>query len=270
MVGHPPEHGAPGPDFSLVFPAYNAAGCVTATWGALRQFVPHAPGSWEFLFVCDGCTDDTVERLQSLMTQDGTANARLVNYGSNRGKGFAVRRGMQEARGRWRIFTDVDLAYRFDSIVRVAETLQGGAEVAIASRVHPDSRLVVPPTLQGYAYRRYLQSLIFSAVVRQLLPLPQRDTQAGLKGLSARAVQTLLPGLCCNGFGFDCELLSACQKHGIPVVEVPVTVNFDNRSSTTSWRSMRHMLREIWTIRRRLAEPAPGPSAAGPADRQAA
>ena len=270
MVGHHPEHGAPGPDFSLIFPAYNAAGCVTATWDSLRQFLPHAPGSWEFLFVCDGCTDDTVERLQALMRQDVTANARLVNYGSNRGKGFAVRRGMQEARGRWRIFTDVDLAYRFDSIVRVAETLQGGAEVAIASRVHPDSRLVVPPTLQGYAYRRYLQSVIFSAVVRRLLPLSQRDTQAGLKGLSARAVQTLLPDLHCNGFGFDCELLSACQKHGMPVVEVPVTVNFDNRSSTTSWRSMRHMLREIWTIRRRLAERVSGPSTAGTPDRQAA
>jgi hypothetical protein len=270
MVGQHPEHGAPGPDFSLIFPAYNAVGCVAATWDALQQFLPNAPGVWEFLFVCDGCTDDTVERLRALMKSHSAANVRLLSYDSNRGKGYAVRRGLLEARGRWRIFTDVDLAYRFDSIMRVAEVLRSGADVAIASRLHPDSRLVVPPLLQGYAYRRYLQSLIFSAVVRQLLPLPQRDTQAGLKGLSARAVQRLLPGLHCNGFGFDCELLSVCQKHRIPVVEVPVTVNFDNRASTTSWRSMHHMLGEIWAIRRRLAEVDPQPSAADASNRQAA
>ena len=46
-----------------------------------------------------------------------------------------------------------------------------GAEVAIASRHHPDSRLLLPPRLQGYFYRRHLQSLVFSRLVRWLLPL---------------------------------------------------------------------------------------------------
>lgn len=256
MVGQYPEHAAGAPDFSLIFPAYNAAPCVSGTWEALRQFLPNRLGTWEVLFVCDGCSDDTVARLQALLDH-GPANVRLVNYQRNRGKGYAVRRGMREARGQWRIFTDIDLAYRFDNILRLAEVLQAGADVAIASRLHPESRLVLPVNLQGYAYRRYIQSLVFSAVVRNILPLPQRDTQAGLKGLSARAVDLLLPSLRCDGFGFDCELLIACQKHQIAVAEVPVTVNFDNRSSTTSWRSMRRMLREIWKIRRHLRESAP-------------
>jgi len=173
-----------------------------------------------------------------------------LSYFPNRGKGYAVRLGLQAGRGRWRLFTDVDLAYRFDDIVRLAETLRLGSEVAIASRLHFQSRLVLPPSLQGYAYRRYLQSLVFSAIVRCLLPLTQRDTQAGLKGISARAAEMILPHLRCSGFEFDCELLTACVRFGLVVTEVPVCVSYESASSTTGLGSMGRMLKELWKIRR--------------------
>jgi glycosyltransferase involved in cell wall biosynthesis len=269
MSGVCQEPAGSEPTFSLIFPAYNAAGALPATWAELMRFLPHAPGTWEVLFVCDGCTDDTVDRLTALV-KDGPANIRILNYAPNRGKGHAVRKGMEAARGRWRLFTDVDLAYRFDNVLRLADVLRGGAEVAIASRLHPQSRLVIPPDLQGYAYRRHLQSLVFSGVVRRLLPLAHRDTQAGLKGLSARAVQLLGPSLHCNGFGFDCELLVACQRHGIPVVEVPVTMNYDNARSTTGWRSMRRMLQEILAIRRGWLDTGNAPAVPIATERKAA
>jgi hypothetical protein len=167
---------------------------------------------------------------------------------------------MLEAVGRYRVFTDVDLAYGFDDVVRVAHTLAAGAEVAIASRLHPESRLILPVGLHGYAYRRHLQSLVFSLLVRGILPLTQRDTQAGLKGLSAAAAHRLLPGLACDGFGFDCELLLACRQHGLPVSEVPVTMCYENRTSTTSWRTVRRMLGELWTIRRGAKAPSDPPA----------
>ena len=122
----------------------------------------------------------------------------------------------------------------------------------------------MPVALQGYAYRRHLQSVVFSALVRSLLPLRQRDTQAGLKGLSARAARLLLPELQCDGFGFDCELLLACLKHALHIVEVPVTMQYVSQVSTPSLRSMRRMLSELWSIRRswlpRLGADAPAPA----------
>jgi dolichyl-phosphate beta-glucosyltransferase len=178
------------------------------------------------------------------------ARIRVLDYSPNRGKGYALRQGLLAACGQWRVFTDVDLAYGFEDIVRVANTLQAGADVAIASRMHPDSRLVLPPWLQGYVYRRHLQSLVFSWIVRRLLPLSQRDTQAGLKGLSARSAERILPHLSCNGFGFDCELLAACVGYGLAVVEVPVCVRYEDRASTTGVRTMGCMLRELLSIRR--------------------
>ncbi len=257
-----PDTDAQEPDpalTSLVFPVYNAEPLVRATWERVRAFLGAAPGTWEVLFVCDGCSDDTEPTLREL-TRDAGERVRVLSYDRNRGKGYAVRHGLQAARGQWRVFTDVDLAYRFEDVVRLAQTLWAGAEVVIASRHHPDSRLMLPPNLQGYFYRRHLQSLVFSRLVRWLLPLSLGDTQAGLKGLSARAAGLMLPHLRCRGFGFDCELLTACVRFGLAVTEVPVCVRYEDRTTTTTLRSTGRMVRELWKIRRRwrrFSPPAP-------------
>ncbi len=244
-----PDSGSQRGLTSLVLPTYNASAQVERTWHEVRSFLRGAWGDWEVLFVCDGCTDDTARRLTALARQE-PGRVRVVEYPRNRGKGYAVRQGLRAARGAWRVFTDFDLAYGFEDIIRLADTLRGGADVAIASRYHPESRVLMPPRLQGYAYRRHLQSLVFSALVRLLLPVAQRDTQAGLKGLSARAAELVLPHLCCRGFEFDCELLTACACFGLEVAEVPVCVRYEDEASTTGLRKVARMVGQLWKIRR--------------------
>jgi dolichyl-phosphate beta-glucosyltransferase len=238
-----------GPLISLVLPTFNPGLGLDRTWAEVNRFLQETDQNWEVLFVCDGCTDGSPEILAERV-RGLTQRIRVLSHTPNRGKGYAVRQGLAAARGDWRLFTDVDLAYSFDDVQRVAAALQAGAELAIASRSHPQSRLVLPPNLQGYAYRRYLQSLVFSLLARCLLPIAQRDTQAGLKGLSARAATLLLPHLRCNGFGFDCELLTACTRLELTIAEVPVCVRFEDRSSTTGFPMMAQMIRELWSIRR--------------------
>jgi hypothetical protein len=243
------ERGRDGPVTSLILPTYNAGPVLERTWREVEGFLRTGPGNWEILFVCDGCADDSAVRLADWARCWG-GRVRVLSYTPNRGKGHAVRRGLEAATGAWRLFTDVDLAYGFEDVLRVADALRAGADLAIASRSHPDSRLVLPPWLQGYVYRRHLQSLVFAALVRGLLPLTFGDTQAGLKGLTARAADLLLPRLSCDGFGFDCELLTAGVCHGLTIAEVPVCVRYDDRASTTGLRAMGRMVRELWRIRR--------------------
>jgi glycosyltransferase involved in cell wall biosynthesis len=243
------QRDAEHPLHSLVFPAYNPGPALVRTIREVERFLGTTSESWEVLFVCDGCTDETPARLAALVEAEPD-RVRVLAHSPNRGKGFAVRRGLAAARGRWRVFTDVDLAYGFDDVVRVTRTLKSGADVAIASRVHPDSRLIMSPAVQGYAYRRYLQSLVFSRLVRTLLPVRQRDTQAGLKGMSARVAELILPELRCDGFEFDCEFLTACAHFGVPVTEVPVWVRYENAVSTTGPRSITAMITRLWRIRR--------------------
>ncbi|HJZ58792.1 MAG TPA: glycosyltransferase [Gemmataceae bacterium] len=234
---------------SLVLPTYNPGPAIERTWAEVERFLAARSDPWEAVFVLDGCTDGTPGRLARL-ARTGHPRVCVVGYPTNRGKGFAVRTGLLAARGAVRVFTDVDLAYPFDDIVRVADTLRAGAAVAVACRDHPDSRVVLPPGLLGYARRRHFQSRIFGALARRLLPITQRDTQAGLKGMTAAVARSLVPQLGCDGFGFDCELLTACAKAGVPVAEVPVSVRYDTAASTTGLRATARMLRELWQIRR--------------------
>ena len=176
----------PAPLISLVLPAFNPGQLVERTWRTVRSFLRERESTWEVLFVSDGCTDGTPDRLAALNHLD-SAPIRILSYDKNQGKGYAVRHGLLAARGHYRLFTDVDLAYDLELVVRIAEALRAGADMAIASRTHRESRLILPPHLQGYAYRRHLQSKVFSLIVRLLLTLPPYDTQAGLKGMTARA-----------------------------------------------------------------------------------
>src|ERR1700693_2047626 len=111
------------PVWSLVLPAYNPGPVVDRTWPEVARFLDCQTERWEVLFVCDGCTDGAAERL-SRLTRSAADRVRVLSYAPNRGKGYAVRRGLEAARGHWRIFTDVDLAYGFEDILRVAATLR--------------------------------------------------------------------------------------------------------------------------------------------------
>ena len=237
---------------SLVLPAYNPGLAIEQTWIALCQFLAardRIADPWEVLFVLDGCTDDTAERL-GLLASESDLPIRVLSHSKNRGKGYAVRTGLLAARGAIRIFTDVDLAYSFDDILRVASAVKAGAAMAIGSRAHPESWLQLPAGILSYAFRRALQGRIFGTIARLLLPITIHDTQAGLKGMTAAVAESLLPHLTCDGFGFDCELLTACSRAGIVPAELPVCVRYDGKTSTTSPRSGLRMLKELWRIRR--------------------
>src|SRR3954468_3750408 len=54
---------SPGPQVSLVFPAYNPGPSLAETLRQIGPFLDAQAGRWEAVFVCDGCTDGTAERL---------------------------------------------------------------------------------------------------------------------------------------------------------------------------------------------------------------
>lgn len=235
-------------DFSLVMPLFNPGTRLATSLRHLHEFVTTTSTNWELVFVADGCTDDSVGQLHTFVrTHD---NSRVIEYSPNRGKGHAVRQGLLAASAPFRLFTDIDLAYSFTDIQRVASALYAGAPVAIASRTHPESQLNVRPHHVGYVYRRQLQSAAFSWLARMILPIRQRDTQAGLKGMTESVVRHIVPHLACAGFGFDCEILTACARLAVPVTEIPVCVNCDETVSTTRFHTTLRMVGDLFRIRK--------------------
>src|SRR5205814_6828897 len=126
-----------------------------------------------------GCPEDSDVRLKA-WARECRHDVRVVRSQTNRGKGHAVRRGLLRARGDYRIFTDVDLAYSTEMIESVAEQLEQGVDVVIASRAHRESEVTHAEGLADYVQKRNRQSQLFSMAVRSILRIGNRDPQAGL------------------------------------------------------------------------------------------
>ena len=181
---------------------------------ALTAFLAVQSFTSELIVVDDSSDDDTPAVVEDVRAD--AENFRVLRNEQNRGKGFSVARGMLASRGLYRIFTDADLAYPPEEVDKIVADLDAGADVAIACRVLPESRYLMSPTFFSYLYTRHVMSRVFNAAVRWTLVPGVLDTQAGLKGFTAAAAETVFSRLTIARFGFDVEALYIARRHGLP------------------------------------------------------
>ena len=232
------------PRLSLIIPIRNGAEFLPATLRGLDALL-HADPGVEVVLV-DDASEPHAAGLLAAFACDASRVTLLVNP-VNQGKGAAVTRGMLAARGRNRVFTDADLAYPLDQLPAICAALAQGNDVAIACRVLPESRYLMSPTFFHYLYTRHLLSRGYNAVVRWLLLPGILDSQAGLKGFSARAAGIIFPRVTIRGFGFDVETLVVARRHGLRTVQVPVHFRYDSEPTTV------HLARDGGTLMGDLA-----------------
>lgn len=205
------------PSLSIVIPAYNEEKRLKGTLQQITDWIRAGDREYtEILVVDDGSTDDTAELV--LRFQRSQPCVRLLSNPGNRGKGYAVRHGMLDARSDWILYTDADLSAPIEDFQRLYEAVtRQEAQVAIGSRA-VDRSLV---SLRQSAFREY-SGRFFNLVMRTMTGLPFRDTQCGFKLFNAEAAKQIFQRQQLDGFSFDVEDLYIAKKLGIKVVEVPV------------------------------------------------
>lgn len=202
---------------SIVIPAYNEAKRLPASLDRILEFVE--PRQWKFLEVIvvdDGSRDSTAALVESYASR--FSMVRLVRNPGNRGKGYAVRHGMMEAKGEWRLITDSDLSAPIEELDKlVAAAKKDGALIAIGSRALDRSLVSVHQPVG-----REISGRFFNFVMRTFTGLPFMDTQCGFKLFHRQASEIIFPRQQLDGFGFDVEDLFIAKSHGLKAVEVPV------------------------------------------------
>jgi dolichyl-phosphate beta-glucosyltransferase len=211
------------PRLSIVVPAYNEAARLPLTLPKLAQFCERQ-GSVEVLLVDDGSQDATAALIQEFAARHPFV--RLLRNPGNRGKGYSVRHGMQEAQGDWILSTDADLSSPLEEVDKLlAAVHREGAAAAIGSRALNRSLVGVHQSPIREASGR-----VFNVIMRVATGLPFRDTQCGFKLFRNDAAHIIFPRQLLDGFGFDVEDLLIARIHGFKVVEVPV--RWDNVEGT--------------------------------------
>ncbi len=136
----------------------------------------------------------------------------------NRGKGYAIRRGIQEARGEVLLLTDADFSTPIEEFTKLYQHMQSGYDIVIGSRSLPESDVQVhqPWVREG-------MGKVFNLLVRIIVLRGFMDTQCGFKCVRREPVLPLLPRMAVDGFCYDVEFLFVADKAGLKIKEVPVT-----------------------------------------------
>ena len=198
--------------WSIVVPMFQEAGRIGRT---VRVLAAGPLAGAQLLFVDDGSTDATVQVLRSALSAT-SLDATVLVLPRNLGKGAAVRTGVLAATGDVVAFVDADLSSPPEAVVEVCRAVEAGAQVAVASRGHALSDLVVrqPGSREaaGKSFNRLLRRL-------GLTTLP--DTQCGLKAFDRASARALFEPLRTRRFAFDVEVLARAERLGLRTVVLP-------------------------------------------------
>lgn len=203
------------PDLSIIIPAYNEEALIVNTLESLRSYMTARPEQYEMIVVDDGSQDKTVICVQEWQKKS-SVNLRLLSNNNNMGKGFSIRHGVMESRGRYVIFIDADLPYELDAIDNFLNALNKGFDLAVGSRVLPGSEV------RGVPVYRYIAGQIFSWMVQAVLFSGLPDTQCGFKSFKSEAAREIFRRTSIDGFGFDVEMLFVARKFKFKIQPIPV------------------------------------------------
>ena len=212
---------------SIVLPSYKGADILKKHLPDFIRYLKQKGFAFEIIVVDDGSQD--AGATQIVAEENGCfymANPR------NLGKGAAVRKGMLAAKGDFRIYTDVDIPFRFPVIDQFLRYLDFKEfDVVIGDRTLPQSAYFTQIPLL-----RKIGSRVMSLIIGRFVAGGMFDTQCGIKGFRADVAEDLFSRSRIRGFAFDVELLYIALKRNYDIKRLPVQLRCNEGSSVNVLR----------------------------------
>lgn len=164
---------------SVVIPAYNEEKNVSAVYEAIRSSLAGSEAR-EIIFVDDGSTDATAERVRGLRARD--SSVRLIRFGRNFGQQSALLAGLEAARGAAVITLDCDLQHPPELIPYMVQAWHDGAQVVQMIRTQTE----------GAGFFKTFTSRIFYRFVNMLSETPVVSGAADYQLLDRVVVEAVL------------------------------------------------------------------------------
>ena len=226
---------------SVIIPAYNEEKRIEKTLLNVHEYLSTQPYEYEIIVVNDGSKDGTSALISSLSNK--FKNLKLIDNKENHGKGWAVRQGMLEASGDYRLFMDADNSTTVDQVSGFLTYLAEGYDIVIGSRRIKGANIAVRQPW----FRDFLGGT-FRFVVHTLVPLGVTDSQAGFKCFSRKASEDIFSRQTIFRWAFDVEILAIARKMKFKIKETPIRwVN--DADSKVKMSGMVKMLFEVFQVR---------------------
>ncbi|CAB3228774.1 unnamed protein product [Arctia plantaginis] len=251
-------------NLSVIVPAYNEEERLPPMLDEALEFLEtrvkgHPSFQYEIIVVSDGSKDNTVKVAEAYTEKYGSEKLRCLKLIKNRGKGGAVRLGVQSCRGATILFADADGASKFEDLTKLEGAIKdiincdymveprdasNNIAIAIGSRAHLEKESLATRSVFRNILMYGFHFLVWLFTVKGI-----KDTQCGFKLFTREAARTCFQSLHVTRWAFDVELLYIAKVLNIPIAEIPVRWTEIEGSKITpvfSWLQMGCDLGLIW------------------------
>lgn len=156
------------------------------------------------ILVNDGSTDrlSNIDRIA-----DSFDYVKYFSYPENKGKGYAIRYGINASDADFYVYTDIDFPFGHNIIPITYQILKSSeTNLVIGTRDYSYFKML--------PFKRRICSFLLKEINYFLTGFKIKDTQAGFKGLDNEAKKILLETKT-NTFIFELEFLKNCLKKGL-------------------------------------------------------
>ncbi len=164
---------------SLVVPCFNEADSICPFWEAIQAL--SLPCETEIIFVDDGSTDDTLEKLRMLEKQH--PNSRYISFSRNFGKEAALLAGLRATTGEYVVTLDVDLQHPVTLLPIMLEKVMSGEYDCVAAR---------RTTRKGEPWLRSLLAKTFYRILNRLSDIEVRSGETDYRMMTRQVVNAVL------------------------------------------------------------------------------
>lgn len=210
---------------SLVIPAYKQEEIIASDLRNIDKTLSVLPIRHELIVVVDGLLDKTLDKAKSA----GISNLRVFGYKDNKGKGYAIKYGVEKAKGDIIGFIDAGMDLDPSEISIMLDIMNwNNADIVVGSKLHPDSKV-------NYPLVRKILSWGYRTLTHTLFGFKIKDTQVGLKIFKKEVAKKVFSKIIVKSFAFDIEVLAVAYKFGyVKIYESPIRLTFRGKSSITS------------------------------------
>jgi glycosyltransferase involved in cell wall biosynthesis len=218
-----PDAGSRYHKLSVIVPVYDERNTVAEIVRRMRSV--DIPLEREFVLVDDGSSDGTRDVLQQLT--DSTV--RVVYHERNRGKGAAIRTGLEQVTGDLVLIQDADLEYDPNDWPKLlAPVMSGKATVVYGSRFTGERRNMLFLHWVGNRFLSLVTNVLYNTTLSDMETCYKLFDRRVLDGMKLRAMR----------FDFEPEVTAKVLRRGIRIYEVPISYagrEFDEGKKIT-WR----------------------------------
>jgi glycosyltransferase involved in cell wall biosynthesis len=205
-------------EFSVISPFYNESSIIGESVREMLQQLESLDGQWELIVVNDGSTDDSAEIVREIASEN--KRLRLIEYSRNRGRGYALRTGINAAQGDIIITTEIDLSW--------GQTIVN--ELVEAMRKWPDADMVVAsPHLPGGRYKNVpLKRILYSRLGNRIIRICMSNVVTMNTGMTRAYRRELIHSLPLTEEGkeFHLEVILKAKSLGYTIREIPAVLEW--------------------------------------------